>query len=205
MSSLVSFLQWSQKIVTESTACVPPSSIANSPTIDAAIKPQHSAASTISSVPIPLLSPPLSLTSPSLPVSLLSLDSGVLHHRASSLPLTPESTPPAAQSILTQSVNGSEASFFTLQTRASSFLPSLLSKEAEVTKARALSTEVEVVDRDGLVWSGALLMSDAAKALRLSFVDTEGELVLAIAVPGGDGVDVREGVEMIVSSSPGLS
>jgi hypothetical protein len=84
-------------------------------------------------------------------------------------------------------------------------LPSLLPKEAEVTKARALSTEVEVVDRDGLVWSGALLTSDAAKALRLSSVDTEGELVLVISVPGGEGVDVREGVEMVVSSLPGLS
>lgn len=207
--------QWSQKVVTGPTACVsplpstatatpyPPSKHSpNSPTTTTTDNDPANH-STSSAVPIPLLSPPLSLSSPSLPISHLDLGAGGPQQpppRPSvSLPHTPESTPPTASALRAAVLD--RPSFFP-SSLAPGSLADLLPVGAEAARARALSDRVEVVARDGSVWAGALLSPEAAKAMVLtSPVADAGALdepVLCVAVPNGDGVEIREGVEMIV-------
>lgn len=157
-------------------------------------------------VQIPLLSPPLSNTSPTQPVAHLDLASSFLH-TAAAPPLTPDSTPPAASAL--SAAARDRPSFFP-SSLAPGFFDSLLPDRAQAARARAQSTELEVVSlRDGSVWAGALLEPEAAKAIALTSADalesgaaTGDELVLCVAVPTGAGVDIREGVEMIVSAAP---
>lgn len=155
-------------------------------------------------VQIPLLSPPLSINSPTQPVA--PLDLAALSRQAAP-PLTPESTPPVASALAAAARD--RPSFFP-SSLAPGFYDALLPEPAQAARARARSTVVEVVNaRDGSIWTGALLEPEAAKAMALTSVDalesgaaTGDELVLCVAVPTDAGVDIREGVEMIVRFTP---